>query len=118
MFFVFFCIGQYVLCFGGSKFQDIFLFYKRASFLFLFFLYWAIHFLYCGPKFQDMFFIFNFMFFVFFWYFSVLGDPNFRIYVFIYCSICFQLLFFHFVLFFLHPKQTMYVDTYVYITMA
>ena len=80
--------------------------------------------MYCGPKFQDMFFILNFMFSVFL-YFSVfgntffaLGDPNFRIYVFIYCSICFQLLFFHFVLFFLHPKQTMYVDTYVYITMA
>ena len=70
-------------------------------------------------------FILNFMFFVLFGYFSVfgntffvLGDPNFRIYVFIYCSICFQLLFFHFVLFFLHLKQTMYVDTYVYITMA
>ena len=78
-----------------------------------------------GPNFRIcfLFLILCFLFFLgIFLYLAirvfVLGDPNFRIYVFIYCSICFQLLFFHFVLFFLHPKQTMYVDTYVYITMA
>ena len=117
--FLFFCIGQYIVCIGGpnfkiffvslmyswflncvynifvlgSKFQDMF-------FCVFYFLFSALHFLYWGSKIQDIFLIFFLCFFIFCirQYIFCIGGPNFRICLFfsflIYLYISIFLMFF------------------------
>ena len=105
--FVFFCIGQYIVCIGGPNFKICF-----VSFMYSWFLYCVNNiFFVLGSKFQDMFFYF-FLFFGFGNTFFVLGvqisGHFFYFFYFLYSAIHFlywrskfQDIFFYFFLFFL-----------------